>query len=78
MPVLVLDVRNPDWNRVTLAVAMHGLDMTPDVPGEESTRIEITGTIEKLQQVLSASGAGPEIVELVPRKPNGQKRRSRG
>lgn len=67
MPVMVLDVPVRAWNEVVLQTVLHGLDMCPDIHREHgSTVVEVTGTWEKLNQVLARiKRKGPEIPELL-------------
>lgn len=52
MPVMVLDVPVPAWNETVLQSVLYGLDICPDSHVEGNTVVEITGTMEKLQQVF--------------------------
>lgn len=53
MPVAVLDVAISAWNEVVIQSVLLGIDMTPDVHREQgSTLVELTGTWEKLRQVV--------------------------
>jgi hypothetical protein len=67
MPVMVLDVPIPAWNQVVLQSVLHGLDMSPDNHRSVgSTIVEVTGTWEKLQQVLTRiKQKAPETPELL-------------
>jgi len=67
MAVIVLDVPIPAWNNVVFQSAMLGLDISPDNHRERgNTIVEITGTWEKLNQVLTRIKKwGPEIPELL-------------
>jgi hypothetical protein len=67
MPVMVLDVPIPAWNQVVLQSTLYGLDLTPDDHrAEGNTIVEITGTWEKLNQVLTRiKSKGPAIPELL-------------
>lgn len=72
MPVMILNVPRPKWNDVQMAAATHGLDIAPDRPAEEGpTRVEITGSWEKLQQTLNKAGNGVRMVGVATRRPNG-------
>ena len=54
MPVMVLDVPSSAWNETVLQSVLYGLDMCPDTHRSEgSTVVEITGSWEKLNQVLN-------------------------
>jgi hypothetical protein len=71
---MVLGVKRPHWNNVELAASIFGLDMTPDRPSsqpEHSTIVEISGSLTKLQQVLSAAGKGPVLIRVAKMLPNG-------
>lgn len=66
MPVMVLDVPAPAWNETVLQSVMYGLDICPDTHREGNTVVEITGSLEKLQQVFSKiQGRAPEVVVLL-------------
>lgn len=67
MAVLVLDVPVAAWNNVVFQSAMLGLDLTPDSHRERgNTIVEITGTWEKLNQVLTRIRKwGPHYPELL-------------
>lgn len=53
MPVAVLDVTIPAWNEVVIQSVLLGVDMTPDTHREQgNTLVELTGTWEKLRQVV--------------------------
>lgn len=67
MAVMVLDVPAPAWNEVVLQTTLFGLDICPESHREQgNTVVEITGTWEKLQQVLTRIKLkGPEIPELL-------------
>jgi hypothetical protein len=67
MAVMVLDVPIAAWNNVVLQSVLHGLDMSPDYHREKgNTIVEITGTWEKLNHVLTRiKQRGPEIPELL-------------
>lgn len=54
MPVAVLDVQIPTWNRVVIESVLHGIDMYPDTHrATGNTVVELTGTWEKLNQVIN-------------------------
>jgi len=68
MAVLVLDVPIPAWNNVVFQAAMLGLDLVPDDHRETgNTVVEITGTWEKLNQVLTRIRAreSKQLIELL-------------
>jgi hypothetical protein len=67
MAVMVLDVPVAAWNQVVLQSTLYGLDMWPDDHRQAgNTVVEITGTWEKLNQVLARIKRwGPEIPELL-------------
>jgi hypothetical protein len=67
MPVIVLDVPVPAWNEVVIQSVLYGLDMSPDSHRQEgNTIVEITGTWEKLNQVLTRiKRRGPELPKLL-------------
>lgn len=52
--MLVLDVPRPAWNDTVMAAVVFGLDMSPDSPEEVGpSKVEMTGSWEKLQQAYS-------------------------
>lgn len=67
MPVMVLDVPAPAWNEVSLQCTLFGLDLCPEYRNSKgNTVVEITGTWEKLNEVLTRiKRKGPEIPELL-------------
>lgn len=66
MAVMVLDVPVPAWNETVLQCVLYGLDICPEDHREGNTIVEITGTWEKLQQVLTRiKSKGPEFPELL-------------
>lgn len=67
MPVMVLDVPARAWNEVVLQSVMYGLDMCPESHRENTnTVVEITGTREKLHQVLTRiKDRAPDMPELL-------------
>lgn len=69
MAVLILKVQRPQWNNVEMAAAIFGLDMAPDCPEDETTAVEISGSVEKLQQVLTHIGRGPQLITVVDQLP---------
>lgn len=71
MPVMVLDVPSLAWNEVVLQSTLYGLDMCPDSHREnQRTVVEITGSWEKLNQVLNAvkKKANPELLAVMESK----------
>lgn len=67
MPVMVLDVPEATWNEVVLQSVLFGLDMCPDTHRQSgSTVVEITGTHEKLNQVLTRiKEKAPDLPEVL-------------
>lgn len=66
MPVMVLDVPVLAWNETVLQSVLYGLDMCPDTHAEKDTVVEITGTLEKLQQVFDRiCSKAPELPVLL-------------
>jgi hypothetical protein len=66
MAVMVLDVPIPAWNETVLQCVMYGLDICPDDHREGNTVVEITGTMEKLQQVFDKiSSRAPDLPVLL-------------
>jgi hypothetical protein len=54
MAVMMVDVPKPSWNEVVIQCVLFGLDYCPDIHRQEgNTLVEITGTREKLHQVLT-------------------------
>lgn len=54
MPLMVLDVPKPAWNEVMLQATLFGLSVCPESNSPNpSTVVEVTGTWEKLNAVLS-------------------------
>lgn len=68
MAVMFLEVPKRNWNSVQLAAAKAGLSIEPDEPSEldESTSVEITGPLEKLQWVLHEGGKEVALIEVLP------------
>lgn len=61
---MVLRVERPQWNRVELAAATYGLDWSMSPEGD----IEVSGSLQKLQQMLNACKSGPRLLAVVPQK----------
>ncbi len=65
MPVMILDVPVPAWNEVIIQTVMYGLDYSPDFHRESgNTLVEITGTNEKLHQVLTQINKKVKVANL--------------
>lgn len=64
---MVLDVPLPSWNETVLQCVLYGLDFCPDQHKQEgATVVEITGTVEKLQQVFDRiSSRAPDLPVLL-------------
>jgi hypothetical protein len=71
MPVMTLGVPIPAWNQVVISSVLHGLDMCPETHAEEGkTLVEITGTNQKLTQVLThiRKRIAVDLVEVIASK----------
>jgi hypothetical protein len=68
MPVMRLEVPRANWNNLQIAAVKAGLDMEPDEPSteDESTPVEISGSLEMLQLVLIEGGKEVALIDVLP------------
>ena len=69
MPVALLSVPRTAWNRMSVAAALHGVEVYPEVPQGDDTGVALTGSVAKLQYTLNASGNAVRFQGLVAKAP---------